>query len=89
MVLQILSNFSLYRDIATMYLDVDTKVIMPGLIIVDRLALPNMDPKVSDKAFFEKQRQTLSDYNTQAEETVHAVVKTVCNSHRSLTIMID
>ncbi|KAK3996432.1 hypothetical protein QBC44DRAFT_365557 [Cladorrhinum sp. PSN332] len=56
MVLQILSSLSLYRDVATMYIDVD-------------------EQNLSNDAFFERQRKTLSEYNTEAEEKVHEIVK--------------
>lgn len=78
MVLQILANFSLYKDVATMYLEVDRKVIQEGLVVVDRLSMVNRNkPSVSDEEFFNTQRDILSTYNKNAEETVHAVVKTV------------
>ena len=60
-----------------MYIDVDSQVIQKGLTIVDRLVMVNTDPKLSNDAFFEMQRKTLSEYNTAAETTVHEIVKAV------------
>ena len=82
MVLQILSSFSLYRDIATMYLAVDSQAIQPGLVIVDRLSLVNLDPKVNNETYFNQQRKILSDFNKGAEETVHSIVKAVSDWHK-------
>jgi hypothetical protein len=85
MVLQILSSFQLYKDVATMYIDVDTRVIQPGLVVVDRLATINTDPSISNDVFFARQRKILSDYNTKAESIVHEVVKKVCHLIRIFT----
>jgi hypothetical protein len=83
MVLQMLSSFSLYRDIAPMYLAVDAKVTQQGLVLVDRLSTVSTDKSLSNDAFFEKQRKTLSENNTDAEATVHGIVKALSHQSRS------
>lgn len=60
-----------------MYMDVYSKVIQNGLTIVNRLALVNTDPKLSNDAFFDRQCKTLSEYNTTAEATVNEIVRAV------------
>jgi hypothetical protein len=76
MVLQILSSFSLYRDIATMYLEVDNYVIQLSLLLVDQIAMVNTDKALS-RDTFDQQREKLSEFNTNAENQVHATAEAV------------
>jgi hypothetical protein len=77
MMLQILSSFSLYRDIATMYLEVDNYVIQPSLLLVDQLAIVNTDKALGNDTFFDQQRKKLSEFNINAEKQAHATVEAV------------
>jgi hypothetical protein len=76
MVLQIKASFWLYADVSLMYIEVDRQVIKDGILLVDKLALVNIDSKLSEEAYFAAQQKLLSDYNLKAEEKVHNIVKT-------------
>ncbi|RAL01388.1 uncharacterized protein BO80DRAFT_434625 [Aspergillus ibericus CBS 121593] len=78
MAMQIYSNFSLYTDITSMYLQVHRRCIQPGLILVDNLSIRNLDPE-KEEAVFAKKLAELKTFCTDAENTVTDVVKTQQN----------
>ncbi|PYI11396.1 hypothetical protein BO78DRAFT_413862 [Aspergillus sclerotiicarbonarius CBS 121057] len=78
MAMQIYSNFSLYTDITSMYLQVHRRCIEPGLVLVDNLSIRNLDPE-KEEAVFAKKLAELKTFCTDAENTVTEVVKTQQN----------
>lgn len=75
--LQILAKFSLFRDVAKMYLKVDEKSIKPGLVLVNDVGSIEGKPGMTDDQLFEMRKKKMLDYATEAKATVTAVVKEV------------
>ncbi|KAE8341867.1 hypothetical protein BDV24DRAFT_163091 [Aspergillus arachidicola] len=72
--LTILANFSLFQDIAKMYMDVDRKAIVPGLKLVDDVGSLR-DSSGSSDDIFEQRKQRLKEYRLKAEQDVKDVVQ--------------
>lgn len=81
-ILQISASFSLYKDLATVYLEVDANVTMEGLMLLEQSRRSNFDLRAADENF-ERQQRNLLDYNNKAKERVFAVVKHVSERTRS------
>ncbi|KAF2010100.1 hypothetical protein BU24DRAFT_428135 [Aaosphaeria arxii CBS 175.79] len=73
--LKIAANFSLYRDVASMYMEVDRKCIQEGIILVGKLHIANGNDKVDDDDYFRENKKKLSEFVTQAEKNVKDIVQ--------------
>ena len=70
-----------------MYMDVDRQCIQPGIVLVSKLNITNVDEKVSDEAYLQKSKQELSTFCKTAETTVRTVVQEVSRNVTSTRIL--
>ncbi|EIN12622.1 hypothetical protein PUNSTDRAFT_130880 [Punctularia strigosozonata HHB-11173 SS5] len=74
-VVTISAYFGLFRDVASMYLEVDTRYIMPGVKLVDQLGILDSGDDVGAEARLERKKEELSRHAREAESGIHAIVK--------------
>lgn len=80
--LQIYAQFSLFRDVTGMYLDVHNKTILEGLDLVAKCAIPSVkafsDMSSEEKAAYNKlqedRRQEMTKYGERATGTISDIV---------------
>ncbi|KAK6514269.1 hypothetical protein TWF506_008666 [Arthrobotrys conoides] len=73
--LQILAKFSLFRDVAKMYIAVDEAAIKPGLILVNEVGSLEAAPGKTEDQIFELRKKRMKEYSQDAQATVKTVVQ--------------
>lgn len=58
-------------------MEVDRQCIQPGIVLVSKLNITNVDEKVSDEVYLQKSKLELSNFCKTAEITVRTVVQEV------------